>query len=116
MSTNDIHGIEKGWTVKTADGQSAGSVEETTETYILAKAGLLNSTERYFPAKTLAHVRPEVKEVGISLTKDQVEGSDWSTVPTDLPRTEGAPLNEDEFEVDPVAAGTIKDPEKPTSI
>ena len=90
MSTNDIHGIEKGWTVKTADGQSAGSVEETTETYILAKTGLLNSTERYFPAKTLAHVRPEVKEVGISLTKDQVEESDWSTVPTELPRTEAS--------------------------
>jgi hypothetical protein len=117
MSSNDIHGIEQGWSVKTADGQSIGTVEETTETYILVKSGLLNTAHRYLPAATLAHVRPELKEIGISLTKDVVEASDWSEAPTDPPRTEGAPLNEDAYEeTDPVAAGTIRGPEKPVSL
>ena len=117
MSSNDIHGIEHGWTVKSADGESVGSVEETSETYILVKSGLINPTHRYFPSRALEHVRPEVKEIGISLTHDQVEQGDWSEVPTEMPRTEGPPLNEEAYdETDPVVAGTIKDPEKPTGI
>jgi hypothetical protein len=117
MSTNDIHGIQHGWTVKTADGHSIGSVEETTETYILVKSGILGGTHRYLPAATLAHVRPEVKEVGVSLTHEAVEQGDWSAVPIETPRAEGAPLNEEAYEdTDPVAAGTIRDPQKPTSI
>lgn len=117
MSSNDIHGIEHGWTVKSADGESVGSVEETSETYILVKSGLISPTHRYFPSRALAHVRPEVKEIGISLTHDQIEQGDWSEVPTEMPRTEGTSLNEEAYdEADPVAAGTVKDPEKPTGI
>lgn len=95
MSDNDIHGIESGWSVKSADGQSVGSVEETTDRYILVKSGLINASHRYLPAATLAHVRPEMKEIGISLTADAVEQGDWSEPPAEGPRTEGAPLNVD---------------------
>jgi hypothetical protein len=117
MSTNDIHGIQQGWTVKTADGHGIGSVEETTDTYILVKSGLLGGTHRYLPAATLSHVRPELKEIGISLTQEAVEQGDWTEIPTEPPRSEGAPLNEEAYEDrDPVAAGTIRDPDKPTSI
>lgn len=95
MSENDIHGIENGWSVKTADGQGIGSVEETTDRYILVKSGLINASHRYLPAATLAHVRPGLKEIGISLTAEAVEKGDWSEPPTEGPRTEGAPLNVD---------------------
>jgi hypothetical protein len=98
MSTNDIHGIESGWSVKSADGETVGSVEETTETYILVKSGLLNATHRYLPAAGLEHVRPEVREIGISLVKEELEAGDWSAAPTEPPRAEGAPLNEEYYD------------------
>ena len=103
MSENDIHGIQSGWSVKTADGQGVGSVEETTDRYILVKSGLINASHRYLPAATLAHVRPELKEIGISLTAEAVEQGDWSEPPTQGPRTEGAPLNvESDAEADEI--------------
>ena len=105
MSTNDIHGIQEGWSVTSADGHNVGSVEETTDTYILVKSGLLNATHRYLPAAVLEHVRPEVKEIGISLVKDDVVNGDCSEIPTEPPRTEGAPLNDESYEdTDAVAA------------
>lgn len=117
MSTNDIHGIESGWSVKTRDGEDIGNVEEANERFILVKSGLLGSAQRYFPSVTLAHVRPEMKEIGISVSKEEVEAGDWSTEPTELPRTEGAPLNEgdDLLATDPLAA-VNREPEKPTTI
>jgi hypothetical protein len=117
MSTNDIHGIGHGWSVKSADGENVGSVEETTETYILVKSGHVNATHRYLPAAVLEHVRPEMKQIGISLMKDEFETGDWSTIPTEPPRSEGAPLNEEAYEeADPIAAGTVRDPDRPTQI
>lgn len=114
MSSNDIHGIENGWKVKTSDGHDIGSVEETTDTYILVKSGLINSTQRYLPAVSLEHVRPEMKEIGISLTQEAVEAGDWSEPPMEAPRTENAPINDEDYEeVDPVVAGTVRDPERP---
>ena len=82
MSDNDIHGIERGWSVKSVDGQSIGSVEEVTETYILVKSGLINTDHRYFPAGVLEHVRPEMSEIGISLTQEQVGHMAGTTRPT----------------------------------
>jgi hypothetical protein len=113
MSTNDIHGIEPGWNVKTADGHDVGSVVETTGTYIAVKSGLLNAAHRYLPAATLAHVRPELGEIGIALTQAEVTDGDWSEPPLAPPRTEGAPLNADADEVDPLAAASSRGPEKP---
>ena len=114
MSDNDIHGIEQGWTVKTADGNSVGSVEETTDKYILVKSGLINPTHRYLPAVTLAHVRPELKEIGVSLTQDALEGGDWSEPPTEGPRSEGAPLNaEDDEAADAIMRGASLEPDRP---
>ena len=117
MTTNDIHGIESGWKVKTADGADIGTVEETTDTYIEIKSGMINATHRFLPAATLAHVRPELSEIGVSLTQEAVDQGDWSQKPTEPPRTEGAPLNEDEYdEADPIASRTVSDPDKPVSI
>ncbi|MGH2383168.1 MAG: hypothetical protein ACRDG7_18355 [Candidatus Limnocylindria bacterium] len=118
MSENDIHGIQSGWSVKTADAQGVGSVEETTDRYILVKSGLINASHHYLPAATLAHVRPELKEIGISLTAAQVDEGDWSEPPAEGPKSEGAPLNvESDEEVDDVMrATTTVEPEKPTTI
>jgi hypothetical protein len=114
MSDNDIHGIQQGWTVKTADGNGVGSVEETTDRYILVKSGLINATHRYLPAVTLAHVRPELDEIGISLTQEEFEGGDWSEPPAEGPRTEGAPLNaDDDAEADALMRGGAVEPERP---
>lgn len=118
MSENDIHGISDGWSVKTADAQGIGTVEETTERYILVKSGLINATHQYLPAATLAHVRPELKEISISLTAAQVDEGDWSEPPAEGPRTEGAPLNLDsDDEVDDVMRTRAKvEPERPPTI
>jgi hypothetical protein len=114
MSSNDIHGIESGWSVKSADGQGVGSVEETTDRYILVKSGLINPSHQYLPAATLAHVRPELKEIGISLTAAEVEEGDWSEPPAHGPRTEGAPLNvNSDAEADTIMEGKVVSPEKP---
>jgi len=116
MSSNDIHGIESGWSVKTLDGHGVGSVEETTDRYILVKSGLINASHHYLPAATLEHVRPELKEIGISLTAAQVEEGDWSEPPSEGPRTEGAPLNvaSDEEADDTMRITENIEPERPT--
>ena len=103
MTSNDIHGIQDGWSVKSADAQSVGTVEETTDRYIMVKTGLINASHHYLPAATLAHVRPELKEIGISLTAAEIAEGDWSEPPAEGPRTDGAPLNlESDEEVDEV--------------
>jgi hypothetical protein len=116
MSDNDIHGIEKGWNVKSVEGNGIGSVEEVTDTYILVKSGLINTDHRYLPARVLEHVRPELREIGVSLTQDEVEQGDWSQVPTEAPRTSGAPLNGDEYEDNDPRNGEIREPERPVDI
>jgi hypothetical protein len=114
MSDNDIYGIEHGWSVKTADGHGIGSVEETTERYILVKSGLINASQHYLPAVTLAHVRPELKEIGIDLTQEQFESGDWSQPPAEGPRSEGAPLNvESDDEGDRIMGNVAAEPERP---
>jgi hypothetical protein len=114
MSDNDIHGIQPGWTVKSVDGQSVGSVEETTDRYILVKSGLINASHHYLPAATLAHVRPELREIGIGLSQAEFDEGDWSEPPAEPPRSEGAPLNVDsDAEADAVMQGTIPEPERP---
>ena len=115
MTANDIHGIESGWSVKTSDGHGIGSVEETTDRYILVKSGPLGAEHRYLPAATLEHVRPEMKEIGISLRHEEIEAGDWSEPPAHGPRTEGAPLNDvEQDEVDPTTA-VVRDPDKPVT-
>jgi hypothetical protein len=115
MSDNDIHGIKDGWSVKTADGESVGTVEETTERYILVKSGLINASRHYLPAATLAHVRPEKSEIGISLTQAAFDEGDWTEPPAHGPRTEGAPLNagSDEEVEEMMETGTVE-PERPS--
>jgi hypothetical protein len=114
MSENDIHGIQQGWTVKSVDDQSVGTVEETTDRYILVKTGLLATTHLYLPAVTLAHVRPELNEIGISLSAEEVEKGDWSEPPAHGPRREGAPLNADsEEEADALTRRPKDGPDKP---
>lgn len=117
MSSNDIHGIEIGWKVKSADDGDIGSVEEVTDRYILVKSGLVNATHRYLPAATLAHVRPDQKEIAISLSSEEVEQGTWDEPPAEGPRTEGAPLNLDsDEEVDEaMRAGGGGAPEHPTT-
>jgi hypothetical protein len=118
MSTNDIHGIEQGWSVKSADGQGVGTVEETTDRYILVKSGLINVAHRYLPAATLEHVRPELSEIGLSLTADDIEAGDWSEPPAEGPRSEGAPLNADVYAEteELVRTAPAEGPERPPTI
>jgi hypothetical protein len=114
MSDNDIHGIEHGWSVKTADGHDIGSVEETTDKYILVKSGLINASHHYLPAVTLAHVRPEMNEIGIALSKEEFDAGDWSEPPAEGPRSEGAPLNVESDDEGDRIMGNVPEPERPT--
>ena len=115
MSSNDIHGIGTGWSVKSADAETVGTVEETTDRYILVRSGLINASHHYLPAATLEHVRPELEEIGISLRAADVEEGDWSEPPAHGPRTEGAPLNlhSDGEIVDVLHTTTPLGPERP---
>lgn len=114
MSANDIHGIQSGWSVKSHDGHGLGSVEETTDTYILVKEGLLNPTRHYVPAAHLAHVRPELSEVGLSLTQEAFQAGDWSEPPAEGPRWD-VPIQAEgaDDQPDPMQQ-TPRDPERPT--
>lgn len=117
MSTNDIHAVEPGWKVKTADADELGTVQEVTDRHILVKSGLINAEHRYLPLACLAHVQPELKEIGISMTSAEIDEGDWAVPPTEGPRSEGAPLNldsDDEIE-DAMRAGTEVDPEHPAT-
>lgn len=117
MSSNDIHGIEKGWSVKTADHHGIGSVEETTDTYILVKSGLINADHRYLPAAVLEHVRPEKKEIDVSLTQEEVEQGDWTEAPAHGPRTEGAPLNaESDEHAEEIMGTSPAEPDRPAHL
>ena len=116
MSENDIHGIQSGWTVKSHDGNSVGTVEETTDTYILIKDGLLSPSHHYLPAAHLAHVRPEMKEIGIDLTQEAFGTGDWSQPPAEGPRWD-VPINaaEEDDEPDPMRQ-TPAEPERPARV
>lgn len=118
MSRNDIHGIGEGWTVKSSDGHSVGTVEETTDRYILVKDGLLNAEHRYLPAVALAHVRAEVREVDVALSEAEVKEGDWSEPPARGPRRKGAPLNAESDDAVAEMMGTreVVEPERPTRL
>jgi hypothetical protein len=117
MSSNDIHGIEHGWKVKSSDGHELGTVEETTDRYILVKSGLINADRHHLPAATLAHVRPELKEIDVDLSKEAFDAGDWSEPPAEGPRTEGSTLNEEKYSDDEIAlAGRVRDPDRPDLI
>ncbi|MGZ8512366.1 MAG: hypothetical protein ACXWWL_02905 [Candidatus Limnocylindria bacterium] len=116
MSANDIHGIESGWTVKSHDGNSVGTVEETTDAYMLVKDGLINASRHYLPAKHLAHVRPELKEVGIDLTQAEFTQGDWSEPPTEGPRWDVPISAEREADVPDPMRQPAREPEKPADI
>lgn len=117
MSSNDIHGIEHGWKVKSSDGHELGTVDETTDRYILVRSGLVNASQHYLPAATLAHVRPELKEIAVDLTQEGFDDGDWSEPPAEGPRTEGSVLNEEKYSDDEIAfAGNVRDPERPNPV
>ena len=103
-STNDVTAVEPGWSVKTDDDHKAGTIKEVTDRYFLVSSGTFGGQELYLPLATLEHVRPEFKEIGISLTQAEFEEGDWSQPPTEGPRTSGAPLNESGT-IDVVPAG-----------
>lgn len=113
MSENDIHGIQGGWSVKSHDGQTVGTVEEATDTYVLVKDGLINPSRHYLPAAHLAHVRPEMREIGIDLTKESFAQGDWSEPPAEGPRRD-VPIHaqDEDDEPDPMRQ-VPRDPEKP---
>lgn len=114
ITSNDIHGVEHGWSVKSLDGRTVGSVEETTDRYILVKSGLLTPDRHYLPAAALEHVRPDMSEIGLSLTYEEIEAGDWSEPPSEGPRRSGAPLNvPTDEDVDQAMRGTVEEPEKP---
>lgn len=116
MSENDIHGIQGGWSVKSHDGHGLGTVEETTDTYILVKDGLINASRHYLPAAHLAHVRPEMKEIGIDLTQEAFNAGDWSQPPVEGPRWD-VPIHAEaeDDEPDPMRQTTVE-PEKPARV
>ncbi|HEX2221681.1 MAG TPA: hypothetical protein VHK06_04080 [Candidatus Limnocylindria bacterium] len=99
MTGNDIHAVERGWTVRGSDGASLGSVAEVTDAYLRLSG---HGEDLYVPAARLAEVRPG--EVRLDVAAGEVDRGAWSSPPEGHPGREDALINVDE------AAGPVATP------
>lgn len=71
--------IESGTSVYGSDGEKIGEVAEVSNEYFLIEKGFIFTTDLFVPMSAIAGVDED--GVRLSMTKDQVENSDWSDAP-----------------------------------
>jgi uncharacterized protein (TIGR02271 family) len=71
--------IDNGWDVFGADGDKVGDVHEVQPHYIVVSKGFFFPTERYVPVSAITNVDDD--RVYLSVSKDQIDGMGWDTVP-----------------------------------
>ena len=71
--------IETGTSVYGSDGEKIGEVAEVSNDYFVIEKGFIFTTDLFVPMSAVAGV--EEDGVRLSMTKDQVENSDWSDAP-----------------------------------
>ena len=71
--------IETGTSVYGSDGEKIGDVAEVSNDYFVIEKGFIFTTDLYVPMSAIAGVDED--GVRLSMTKDQVESSDWSDAP-----------------------------------
>lgn len=71
--------IETGTSVYGSDGEKIGEVAEVSNDYFVIEKGFIFTTDLFVPMSAIAGVDED--GVRLSMTKDQVENSDWSEAP-----------------------------------
>lgn len=71
--------IETGTSVYGSDGEKIGDVAEVSNDYFVIEKGFIFTTDLFVPMSAIAGVDED--GVRLSMTKDQVENSDWSEAP-----------------------------------
>ena len=71
--------IETGTSVYGSDGEKIGEVAEVSNDYFVIEKGFILTTDLFIPMSAIAGVDDD--GVRLSMTKDQVENSDWSERP-----------------------------------
>jgi uncharacterized protein (TIGR02271 family) len=71
--------IETGTSVYGSDGEKFGEVAEVSNDYFVIEKGFIFTTDLFVPMSAISGVDED--GVRLSMTKDQVENSDWSDAP-----------------------------------
>jgi uncharacterized protein (TIGR02271 family) len=71
--------IETGTSVYGSDGEKIGEVAEVSNDYFVIEKGFIFTTDLFVPMSAISGVDDD--GVRLSMTKDQVESSDWSEAP-----------------------------------
>ncbi len=79
MQTTQGSPIEVGTTVYTSDGDKIGDVAEVQQSYFVVEKGFIFKDDLYIPMS--ARASRDADGVRLSLTKDEIETQDWSSVP-----------------------------------
>jgi len=77
----DVWEIDHGYDVFAADGEKVGDVQEVYPHYLVVSKGFFFPTERYVPVSAITDVRDE--RVSLNVTKDQIDGEGWDTIPAE---------------------------------
>lgn len=73
--------IQTGTDVYGSDGEKIGSVAGVADQYFVIEKGFIFTTDVYVPMSAVSGVDED--RVTLTMTKDQVEGEDWSNEPDD---------------------------------
>lgn len=73
--------IQTGTTVYSSDGEKIGDVAGVADNYFIIEKGFIFTTDIYVPMSAVSSA--DDNGINLSLTKDEVEHSDWSSQPED---------------------------------
>ena len=73
--------IQTGTSVYSSDGEKIGDVAGVADNYFIIEKGFIFTTDIYVPMSAVSSADDD--GINLSLTKDEVESSDWSNEPDD---------------------------------
>ena len=80
-NTYDTTQIQTGTNVYGSDGEKIGDVAGVADRYFIIEKGFLFTTDIYVPLSAVASADEDA--ITLSMTKEEVENSDWSSEPSD---------------------------------
>ena len=81
QNTYDTTQIKTGTSVYGSDGEKIGDVAGVADRYFIIEKGFLFTTDIYVPLSAVAAADDDA--ITLTMTKEEVENSDWSSEPTD---------------------------------
>ena len=79
MQTTYTTPLEVGTTVYSSDGQKIGDIAEVQQSYFVIEKGFIFTEDLYIPMSALGSIDGEGAR--LSLSKDEIDAQDWSSVP-----------------------------------